>query len=171
MDGVSAIGLVAAVVELVRTAKDVSKRINDFVSQTEEVPKALRSLHLRLPVLTLILEDFQQQSENEDLIPSNLTALRNITGACTEKLEELNVRLQSLLPIPGDKDLVRLKKALKSIKSDFKIQRSAEELQELFDLLSWYRTARDSLKIDQIFKSGAQRLPEVRPVVQSMAEA
>jgi hypothetical protein len=103
MDPVTAIGLVASILQLVTTFKSVTDLGRDVVN----APKEQRDLLLEVENLALLLEDFkhrvQQQPNNQAV--NGLQKLEKPLGQLRETMEHINGKLGSANKV-GSKALV-----------------------------------------------------------------
>ena len=159
MDPVTAVGLVASVIQLATFTKDVVTRAKSFVSETEEIPAALKFLHRRIPLLLLILGDINDQITLENPPPSRLSILTNIIEPCSEELQNLNEILGQMLPMKGESRSEKIKKAFTSLKSDSRIRRAAKTIDIYLSDLKSYQITRNTSQVNQILQQNMQVSP------------
>ncbi|KAI4242597.1 MAG: hypothetical protein L6R40_003978 [Gallowayella cf. fulva] len=102
-----AVSISASILQIVDVTAKVTQRINDFCSTTDEMPKALQSIHTQLPFLLETCQNLDTGDESENVLA--------IIKGCHREIEDLYKTVNKILPGPGDPKLSRAFKALKSI--------------------------------------------------------
>ncbi|KAL2678851.1 hypothetical protein Neosp_009603 [[Neocosmospora] mangrovei] len=139
MDPVSAIGLVAGIVQLVELSAKVTKRLVDFSSAAlqDDTPQAFKQLKTILP---LIVADLQRIKADSAYVPTrHHAALRSVVQGCLSDTQELDVILEKALPSTGDSSWERRKKALGSLKYDKKIDKIAAAMNSYVGILTLHQ--------------------------------
>ncbi|RMJ17758.1 hypothetical protein CDV36_002616 [Fusarium kuroshium] len=139
MDPVSAIGLVAGIIQLVELSTKVTKRLVDFSSAAlqDDMPQAFKQIKTALP---LIVADLQRiQADGSYAATQDQAALHSVVQGCLSETQELDMILEKALPSAEDSSWERLKKALISLKYDKKIDKIAAAMNSYIGILTLHQ--------------------------------
>ena len=117
-----ALGVGASVLQFVTVTGKLIQRINEFSSTAEEMPKALRALHLQLPFLLETCEKLDTGSESANVLA--------IINACHEEIEGLHQMLNKIHSGPEDRKLRRAFKAFNSIRYQDKFDLALKQIEQ-----------------------------------------
>lgn len=120
-DAIAALSIGASILQFITVASKLIERINEFSTTAEEMPKALRDIHLQLPFLVETCQKLDTGSE-----PGNVTA---IIGGCYKEIEELYKMIDKVLPGHRDPKLSRAFKAFKSIQYEDRFERALRKIE------------------------------------------
>ncbi|KAL8786847.1 MAG: hypothetical protein Q9195_008040 [Heterodermia aff. obscurata] len=118
-----AVGVGASILQFVTVTGKLIQRINEFSSTAEEMPKALRDIHLQLPFLVETCEKLDTGSES-----ANVSAIIN---ACHEEIEDLYKMLDKIHSGPEDRKLRRAFKAFNSIRYQDRFDLALRKIEKL----------------------------------------
>ncbi|RTE85083.1 hypothetical protein BHE90_000330 [Fusarium euwallaceae] len=139
MDPVSAIGLVAGIIQLVELSTKVTKRLVDFSSAAlqDDMPQAFKQIKTALP---LIVADLQRiQADGSYAATQDQAALHSVVQGCLSETQELDMILEKALPSAEDSSWERRKKALISLKYDKKIDKIAAAMNSYIGILTLHQ--------------------------------
>ncbi|KAJ4329356.1 hypothetical protein N0V84_000251 [Fusarium piperis] len=158
MDPVSAIGLVAAIVQLVELGAKITKRLVDFSSAAlqDDAPQAFKQIKTALPLIVADLQHIQANSSHA--APRDQAALDSVVQGCLSETQELDVILEKALPSTEDSSWERRKKALGSLKYDKKIDKIAAVLNNYVGILTLHQV------VDISQSSKSERPPSYQQV-------
>ncbi|KFY39482.1 hypothetical protein V494_03965 [Pseudogymnoascus sp. VKM F-4513 (FW-928)] len=143
-DPLTAIGIVANIIQLVDFSTKVLERLNDFQSSLGEVPKVFRHIKVELPVLQETLKQTVDKINHGAIEDSTRAALLPAVQGCTNQIEELDSLLAKALPVAGDSRFTKTTKALWSIKQDSKVESITKTLRGYIATLTFYHAAMSS---------------------------
>lgn len=106
-EALAAVGVSASILHIVSLTAKLTQRINEFNSTAEEMPRALRSIHMQLPFLQETCQNLSTGDGSENV--------STIVKECHREIEDLFKTVNRLLPGPDDPKLSKAIKALKSI--------------------------------------------------------
>ena len=150
---ITIVGLVASIATLVDLSAKVVSRIHDFNSKSSEVPESLRSLSIRLPLLTATLQHIQSQAE-DGRFPNNVTKfLKGFVDDTSKQVSDIQISLSKVLPSDSASKLERALKALKSLAEEDKVQRALEDIYRNNEILVLYQTTRHIDTGDRILEA------------------
>ena len=135
-EAVAAIGLIASIASLVDYGWSISKRMTEFVTNSDEVPKAFRVVQQQLPLLLNILEDLKVQAEHRDLSEDRRTAVQRVIDGCSLQVNTLEQILKDSIPRKDEQSWHKRLKAIKSIRNEKKVDRIVQVIQGYISLLS-----------------------------------
>jgi tetratricopeptide (TPR) repeat protein len=134
-EALATLGVAAAIAQFVQIGAAVVSRIQEFVSSTQGAPDSLKATVNQLPVMIDICKRILSDGVDEED-----TTLLNLVKGCTECVQEQANLIASLLPKPGDKFIVKSKKAMRSIVTDKKMQKIHQTLESYKSTLILHRT-------------------------------
>ncbi|KAM6513764.1 hypothetical protein FALCPG4_014980 [Fusarium falciforme] len=119
MDPATIAGLVASAVGIAATIGHVGnkiyKRIEEFKDKSDSVPEVFETICVNLPLLLADLRKYSSQIEYENPSPEVLVASGNLVKRLKSLLNDLDDKLNVLIPSDQDSKTVRVRKAFKSI--------------------------------------------------------
>lgn len=137
----AAVGIGANIVQLVDFGTTVLKRVAEFQSKLDSVPKSLEHLTLQLPLVLTTVKGTQRAVETGTINNEVENALLPVIHGCTRQIELLDSLISKLLPLSTDSWSKRSKKAILSLKQDSKIDEIASNLRGYIQTLTFYHTA------------------------------
>lgn len=120
-EALAAVGISASILQIVSLTAKLTQRINEFNSTTEEMPRALRSIHTQLPFLRETCQSLDTGDASENV--------STIIRECHREIEDLYKTVDKLLPGPSDPKLSRAIKALKSIHYQEKLDHALRKIE------------------------------------------
>ncbi|KAL8852731.1 MAG: hypothetical protein Q9221_002361 [Calogaya cf. arnoldii] len=120
-EALAAVGVSASILQIVSLTAKLIQRFNDFNSIAEEMPRALRSIHIQLPFLRETCQNLDTGDESENV--------SMIIKECHREIEDLYKTVDRLLPGPGDPRLSRAIKALKSMQYQQKFDHALRKIE------------------------------------------
>jgi N-terminal domain on NACHT_NTPase and P-loop NTPases/NB-ARC domain len=136
------VGLVASIASLVELSAKVVSLLHEFTSKATEIPESLRSLLIRLLLLTATLQCIQMQAEAGRLPDDVTNALKAVVDNTSEQVSAVQNCLSKILPPDGASKLERASKALKSLAKEDKVQQAMEKIHKNNDILILHQTTR-----------------------------
>ncbi|OBT84786.1 hypothetical protein VE02_06923 [Pseudogymnoascus sp. 03VT05] len=143
-DPLTAVGIVANIVQLVDFSAKVLARLDDFQSNLGEIPKAFRHIKAELPVLQDALKQTKDKIDHGTIEDSTKTALLPAVQGCKVQIEALDGLLAETLPVAGDSRFKKTTKALWSITHDGKVESITKTLRGYIATLTFYHAAASS---------------------------
>ncbi|KAH6609152.1 short-chain dehydrogenase [Trichoderma cornu-damae] len=128
MDPVTAAGLAGAILQFVELGAKVAKRVADFSSAIDGIPRAFKQIRTELPSILDGLKRIQRNIDAGLIDKEAQEALVPVVTGCLAEAEQLDRLLEKALPIAGDSSWERKLKAFKSLAYDKKIEEIAESL-------------------------------------------
>ncbi|KAI9723893.1 MAG: hypothetical protein M1828_004012 [Chrysothrix sp. TS-e1954] len=151
MDAVSAIGIAASIATFLSIGYRVVERLNEYQLTSREIPKALKDVSLRLPVLLLKIRDVEKLCANGEINVEHRDAIQRVVEGCKRQVVRLDTLLSTLVPqkvlVDGKKRDSRLSltvKGLKSIYKDKELHSIQQSLQAYESTLTFYFVAPSS---------------------------
>ena len=139
MDPVTAIGVAAAIAQFVSLTAVVVDRISEYVGAgVDDVPRSLVNIHTQLPLLVSALQRAESEKQVSKYDQDTRLILRGVISGCTKLVNELDQISSKLLPEQGDNFAAKVKKALKSMKSDHRIVEIDNGLQSYIQILIFH---------------------------------
>lgn len=141
-EAAAVIGLVASIASLVELSTKVVSRLHEFTSKASEIPESLRSLLIRLPLLTATLQCIQMQAEAGRLPDDVTNALKAVVDNTSEQVSAVQTCLSKIVPPDGASKLERALKALRSLANEDKVQQAMEKIYKNNNILVLHQTTR-----------------------------
>lgn len=120
-EAIAAIGLGASIIQFVSLAEKLIRRVNEFSSSADQVPKALRSIMTQLPFLIETCQNLDDENES--------SSISEVVQGCQREVMYLYTLIDEVLPVTGDPRLKRAVKALQSIRYQEKFELSLRKLE------------------------------------------
>ena len=136
-----AAAIIALVASLVDLSAKVVSRVHEFTSKFLDVPKSFRSLWIRLPLLTVTLQQIQSQAEASHLLGDVTKALKPVVDDTFAQVLAVQTCLSKILPPDGASKLERALKAFENLAKD-KVQQAMEKIEKNIDILVLHQTTR-----------------------------
>ncbi|KAL8824107.1 MAG: hypothetical protein Q9191_005297 [Dirinaria sp. TL-2023a] len=122
-EALAAVGIGASILQFVTVTGKLIQRINEFSSTAEQMPKALRAIHLQLPFLVETCRNLDTGNESENVLA--------IINACHEEIEDLHQMLNKIHSGPEDRKLRRAFKAFNSIRYQDRFDVALQKIEHL----------------------------------------
>ena len=139
-EAIAVVSLVSSIASLIDVSIKVVSRLQEFSSNTSDVPKSFRALLVQLPLLTATLQRIQTQAEAGRLPDEVTKALKAVIDSTSEQVSAVQTCLSKALPSNGASKLVRAVKALTSLARDNKVQQSLDKIHESIRVLNFHQT-------------------------------
>lgn len=139
-EAAAVIGLLSSIVQLVDFSSKLLERLNDFVTNTKEVPDAFRNISVQLPLTTATLQRLCQRIEGNELTIDERTALQAIVDRNTELIHDINDILSRTIPSKSSSSFEKRLLALQSLRHDKRIQKASAQLLQNVNLLTFFQT-------------------------------
>ncbi|KAK1830481.1 short-chain dehydrogenase [Podospora conica] len=149
MEPVTAIGLVAAIVQFVDVGSRIVKRLSDFNNNLDQIPKAFRQVKTELPLIIDGVRRIQDQVKSNDISPTSQEALLPVLRECQDAAQKLEGLLEHILPPVTASSLERKLKAIASLRHDSKVQDIAATLGKYVRVLTFHQVTNNSPAQDQ----------------------
>ena len=137
-------GIAANLIQLVDFSAKVVRRLNDFQSSLDDVPKSLRSIKMELPILQHTVETLTAAINAGSIGAKTQKALAPALEGCLEQIEMLDRIFDTILPVAGDSWGRRSKKAILSLQQDSKVTAMQKVLRGYVTTLTFYCAATSS---------------------------
>lgn len=140
-EALAVVGLVAAIVQIIDFGSRVIGRLNEFQSDTKDVPKILRDLKIRLPLLVNTLGQTKEQAESAPPDDETARALKSVVDGCLSQIRLLEDILTKDVPTEKDSSLRKRLKALWSLAHDKDVQKITTALEGYIQTLTYYTSS------------------------------
>ena len=122
MDPVTALGVAAAVAQFLNLGFKVVKTLNEYINASPgDMPKALKSITVQLPLLLNALSRIQSESNISRYDDETQLILHGVAVGCLKLSRELDDISVKLRPRPGETLASKLKKTLSSLKIEERV--------------------------------------------------
>ena len=141
MDPITALGTAASIVNFIQLAASISARINEYYVAGQEVPRSLKDISDRLPLVSAKIQNIQATCQRGDV--PHREVLASAVRGCARQVAELESILDKCLPVrsgPGKKDgrFKTFVKALRSVSRDKDLERIQQRLQGYESTLTFF---------------------------------
>ena len=143
-EALAAVGVVASIIQLVDFGTKVLRRLNEFHSSLEKVPKSLRNITVELPLLLDTLDQTKRAIESGSIEDKTQKALQPAIDGCRDQIGLLQTILTKLLPTSSDSWNKRHKKAVLSLIQEAKVDEITTTLRNYIQILTYYHAAASS---------------------------
>jgi folylpolyglutamate synthase/dihydropteroate synthase len=144
-EALAVVGVIASILDLVKSTKGIIDRLNEYREVAEELPKALRHVDVELPLLSDTLQRTRASIENGAI--HNTNALEPVIKGCQKQIESLNPVLAKLIPLKDDSIKERIRKGLSSIYHEGEVERITTNIRHYVQTLTYYHAANSALKL------------------------
>lgn len=140
-EALAVISVVTNIIQLVDFSSKVLRRLDEFRSSLEEIPKSFRHYCAELPVLEITLRQIMKAIEAGSVGDETKNALMPAIQGCEEQIQILDTLLAKTLPVATDSQLKRGAKAVLSLKQEAKAESIRKILRGYVKTLTFYYTA------------------------------
>ncbi|KAI4216046.1 MAG: hypothetical protein LQ351_001542 [Letrouitia transgressa] len=136
MAEVAAFSTAVSAIDLLALAGKILKRYHDYVASGHRVPKNLQNVANQIPFLR---ESLRQHAEAEKaaLSSGNFAATAFLLAECQTYLTRLQNFIDELIPEPGANRLVKIRKAIKSVRKEDELKQIQSELAQQISALTY----------------------------------
>lgn len=143
-EGLAVAAIVSSIVQLVDFTSKVLSRLNEFHSNTKEIPKSLEYLTTELPVIVRTLEGINEAIDDGRFSAKSATALLPAVQGCEKCIADINSVLSDTLPKSSDGRARKAVKSVVSVLNDGKIDSITKTLRGYVTTLTFYLVASSS---------------------------
>ena len=140
MEAGAAVGLAAAIIEIVRCTKAICDRFEEIHSKAKDAPEAFRELEIQLPLIILILKNVKGLSDKGLLSQDALRPVEAVSEACIKEVRTIETILDKVAPSIELSTGERVRKVIKSLRVEGKFMKSRITLDSHLTKLQWYQT-------------------------------
>ncbi|KAI4160679.1 MAG: hypothetical protein LQ342_005518 [Letrouitia transgressa] len=136
MAEVAAFSTAVSAIDLLALAGRILKRYHDYVASGHRIPKNLQNVANQIPFLR---ESLRQHAEAEQaaLSSGNFAATAFLLAECQTYLTRLQNFIDELIPDPGANRLVKIRKAIKSVRKEDELKQIQSELAQQISALTY----------------------------------
>ena len=149
---IAGLGLAGTIVQLIDFSSKIISRLNEFTSQTTDVPDTFRSIAAQLPLFVLTLRQVETQSRAGRIGDDVVNALDPVIARSLEHAQSLNAILDKVEPQENSSSLEKKLKALKSLSYDKKVQKAVNEIQSNIQLFIFHQATSHIDTSESIFQ-------------------
>ena len=135
MDPLTAIGLASAIVQFIDFGFKVYKRLDEFSSNSSDVPRSLQAISTQIPLLLNSLSRIKSDSNIKTLDFDTKCIIRGIVSGCMVQIAEIEKMIDEISRTPGDSLKVKVKKVFTSLRYDEKVWAVERNLQTYISVL------------------------------------
>jgi N-terminal domain on NACHT_NTPase and P-loop NTPases len=139
------VGVVASIVDLVKSTKEIIDRLNEYREAAGELPEALSHVYVELPLLSETLQRTGASIENGAIHDTNI--LEPVIKGCQKQIELLQPVLAKLVPSKDDSTKEKIRKGFSSIYRESEISRCTTNIRHYVQTLTYYHTVESALKL------------------------
>ncbi len=138
------VSIVSSIVQLVDFTTKVVSRLNEFRSDTDDVPKTLSHLKAELTLLLHTLKQINNAITAKTIPEASAPKLQPVLHNCEQLIMGLDKILTKTLPKEGSGKTKQFLKALRSVWKDGEIEQITKTLRGYIATLTFYLTAAHS---------------------------
>jgi len=97
-EALAVVSLASTIVQFVDFVSKVLNRLNEFKSDTDEVPKTFRSIKVQLPLIVDTLKRTQKQADAGRFNDATADAIKPVVDGCLEQVKRLERILDKNVP-------------------------------------------------------------------------
>ncbi len=135
------LGILANVFSVVEFSNKAIDRVKEALENTQDLPKAFRTLQTLVPLVVSTLHKTEQQAHARELGETTCKALVPVIQQCGKTLEDLNDILDKVVPVEGSSRWKRGLKAISSIVQDKKVEEIVKSIESYITLLTYHHVA------------------------------
>ncbi len=135
------LGILANVFSVVEFSNKAIDRVKEALENTQDLPKAFRTLQTLVPLVVSTLHKTEQQARARELGETTCKALVPVIQQCGKTLEDLNDILDKVVPVEGSSRWKRGLKAISSIVQDKKVEEIVKSIESYITLLTYHHVA------------------------------
>ncbi|KAK2761543.1 hypothetical protein FQN54_001371 [Arachnomyces sp. PD_36] len=134
-EALAVVGIIANFAQVVDATVTVVKRVANFCNDVNELPKVLKDIELRLPLLAVTLQKRSDEEVLKALSETERKALANVLSHLQSKAQELKTLLDTVFPAENASAWEKGWKAAKSFRQEKKAQAILNEIESYFQYL------------------------------------
>jgi hypothetical protein len=154
-EGLAVVGLASVICQLVDFATKVVRRLNEFRSSLNEMPRIFREIKDQLALLICTLETTQSQVNARRISEETAEMLKHVFNGCLLQVKQLEDIMAKTIPTVRDSTLNRGLKALTSLARERTVQHIRSEIDRYVAHLTHHHVA--SLYHLSMWESSPQR--------------
>lgn len=140
-EGIAGVGVAASIVQLVTFGTKIIRRLDEFHSNLDEIPKSFQQINTQIPLLLDTLKGTQHAIGTGEIKSDTEKALLPVINGCKVQIELLDTIIDKSLPSSNDSWAKRSKKALSSLKQDSNVNGITSALGNYVRTLTFYHSA------------------------------
>jgi hypothetical protein len=144
-EALAVVAVVSSIVQLVDFTSKVVDRLNEFGSNTTDIPKSMTHLKAELPLVAHTLEKIRDAIQAKRLPDRCTAALQPVVDGCDQSIHEIDQILEKTLPKQSDGRTKKVFKSVGSVWSDGKVESIMKTLRGYTGTLTFYLTASQTL--------------------------
>jgi N-terminal domain on NACHT_NTPase and P-loop NTPases len=129
-----------AIVQPVDFSAKSIKRLDEFASAADSVPKSFLDIKVQLPLITSTLHRMRVLVDSDRIGDATAGALKAVIDRCVDEAQTLTTILEKALPKAALSTFQIRLQALKSLSCDKKVQNSIDRLLQHFQILNLYQS-------------------------------
>jgi N-terminal domain on NACHT_NTPase and P-loop NTPases len=146
VEALAAVGVVASIIQVVDFGDKIVRRLDEYYSNLDEIPKSLQQISTQLPLLLDTLKGTQHAIGTGVIRSDTEKALLPVINGSKVQIELLDAIIHKLLPSSSDSLAKRGKKAWSSLKQDSNVNGITSALGNYVQTLTFYHSvARSTL--------------------------
>jgi N-terminal domain on NACHT_NTPase and P-loop NTPases len=143
-DPITAIGLVAAILQFIEIGARVASRMSDFSNSVDDIPKTFRHIKINLPLIVDSLRRIKAQAELQGLDKATQDALTGVVDECHREVCSLNDILDRAIPPAGASSWERRRLAIASFAKDKKVKAIEKALETYVRTLTLHQSVQSA---------------------------
>jgi hypothetical protein len=140
-EALAVVAVVSSIVQLVDFTSKVVARLDEFHSNTTDIPRSLSHLRTELPLVTHTLQQIREIIQTKRFPDGCTAALQPVIEGCNQLIREIDQILEKTLPKKSDGKAKKAFKAVGSVWNDDKIESTMKTLRGYIGTLTFYLTA------------------------------
>ncbi|KAF2731339.1 TPR-like protein, partial [Polyplosphaeria fusca] len=149
-EALTAVGIVANIIQLVDFGSRVLKRLEEYQSQFGAIPEAFRHIKTELPVLLDALQQTQSAIDAGSIKNESKKALHPAIEGCGVQIRRLDDVIAKALPTSSDSRIRRGGKAFRSLRDESKVERITAVIRGYVQTLTYHAAASLGPSADRI---------------------
>lgn len=138
-EALAVIGILSSIVQLVDFGSKLLDRLNDFVTNTKDVPDAFRNIYIQLPLTAATLQRLSHRIQRNGLTDNEQKALQAIVDRNLELIHDIDDVLARTIPSKSSSPFEKRLLALQSLRHDKRIQKASAQLLQNVNLLTFFQ--------------------------------
>lgn len=143
-EAVAVVSVAASIIQLVDFSSRAFRRLEEFNSKLDNVPKSFHHIKVQLPLLLATLKQIEQAIASGVIKHETEIALLPVVNGCKVQIDALDTIIDKVSPTVNDSWAKRSRKAFASLKQESSADKICSTLKGYVQTLAFYQAAASS---------------------------
>ena len=162
-EAVAIVSFLSAITSLVDVGQKLVKRVNEFHSNTRDIPASFKHTRTQLPIVIDGLRRIEEHAKAGSVDRKTQKALVPTIEGCSERIVSLLELLEKVLPKDDDSSFERAIKAARSLRKDKQVQVLLKDIDRYLAGLTFHNTSFGGVGVTRPMQTIATKHVDMTP--------